>query len=118
MASRTSGCGSGRCCSTRTASAKDVGCGWRMPSGRRCPRRSRRFSRACAKKGVDPLEPRARIVELEQLLLRQHRQRQDLGETRADPGGRLQVMRRGKELAVLLDHALEEADGGLARRGN
>src|SRR2546422_3570171 len=64
---------------------------------------------------VEALQPRARVGQLEQLLLRRKGKRKEFGETGAHPGAGIEPVRRLEEpLALLRDHALEQAHAGLA----
>src|SRR5688572_8792586 len=47
-----------------------------------------------SKQRIQAFESGGRVAQLEQLLLRGQRQRHDLGEARAHPGGRIEAMRR------------------------
>src|SRR5712691_7880977 len=64
---------------------------------------------------VEALQPRAGVGQLEQLLLRRKGKRKDFGETGAHPGAGIEAVRRLEEpLALLRDHALEQAHAGPA----
>src|SRR2546428_266227 len=64
---------------------------------------------------VEALQPRARVGQLEQLLLRRKGKRKEFGETGAHPGAGIEPVRRLEEpLALLRDHALEQAHAGPA----
>src|SRR5258706_15961364 len=108
MASRISGCASSLCCATCAGERKGGGSGSKRRTRQRCPRRSRRFSGACAKQRVEPVEPRGGIGELEQLLLRRQREGQKLGEASADPRNPMQPMQRRGPARGLLEYALEK----------
>src|SRR5216683_2970242 len=64
---------------------------------------------------VEALQPRASVGQFEQLLLRRKRKRKDFGEARTYPGAGIEPVRRLEEpIALLRDHALEQAHAGLA----
>src|SRR6267378_1154695 len=64
---------------------------------------------------VEALQPRASVGQFEQLLLRRERKRKDFGEAGTHPGAGIEPVRRLEEpVALLRDHALEQAHAGLA----
>src|SRR4051812_3864152 len=71
-----------------------------------------------AKELVQALDAQARVVELEELLLRREREREELGEARAHPRGGIEPVGRLQEARVLLDRPLEELHAGRAACGD
>src|SRR5207302_9518738 len=64
---------------------------------------------------VEALQPRARVGQFEQLLLPRKRKRKNFGEAGTHPGARIEPVRWLEDpIALLRDHALEQAHAGLA----
>src|SRR5712691_2331120 len=64
---------------------------------------------------VEALQPCAGVGQFEQLLLCRKGKRKDFGETGTHPGAGIEPVRRLEEsIALLRDHALEQAHAGLA----